>query len=119
MAVIGMTGIAQAAPPDGANPIYAPFYQSLKLPGYGDNYCCTIADCRPVLSRNLNGQWEAYIDKKTFGDDPRIPDAWVPVPPETFTTTDPKKEELPRPDSAVACFYQGTLRCFTKPMTLG
>lgn len=104
---------ALAAPPEGANPIYKPYYEGLiqqktKLP------CCSIADCRPVRTRFVDAKWEVFIDKQSFGD--TADDEWHVVPPEAFV----ERNEAPtRPQQAVACWYNRQVRCFDFPLTEG
>ena len=93
-----LAGRALAAPPDNADPSLAPWYNSLHQPET-NALCCSIADCRPVLSRETNGHYEAYIEGQ-----------WRAVPDERVLT---------RPDNptghAVVCWtpFAGIL-CFIK-----
>lgn len=115
-----LCGQALAAPPEGANPNFAPYFKSLRLPTPGSGwmgYCCTEADCREVDTRNNGGTMEVFIDKKTFGPDSNAPDDWVPVPKNRYAI--PDQDGLSRPVRAVACWYQGQLRCFDFPLTQG
>jgi hypothetical protein len=112
--------VTKAAPPDGANPAFAPYFKSLRLPTPGNTwtgYSCTEADCREVDTRNNGGTMEVFIDKKTFGPDSGAPDDWVPVPKSKYAI--PDQDGLARPVRAVACWYQGQLRCFDFPLTQG
>jgi hypothetical protein len=59
---------AAAAPPDGADPTLAPWFQGLRQPGTGTS-CCSIADCRTTDYRTNGESYEALID-----------DRWVAVP---------------------------------------
>jgi len=77
-------------------------------------YCCTSADCRDVESRMVDGHWEVLIDKKSFG--PKAPDDWMVVPNDVHADSD---LDAPRPTRGVACFYDGKVRCFDKPLTQG
>lgn len=89
---------ALASPPDNPDPALAPWYNSLQQPG-SHVLCCSIADCRPVLSRTVNGHYQAYIEGQ-----------WRAVPDERVLT---------RPDNptghAVVCWtpFAGVL-CFIK-----
>ena len=60
-AILMLAFQAHAAPPDDADPKLAPWYNSLRQP-FTNALCCSIADCRPVLSRLLDGHYEAFID---------------------------------------------------------
>ena len=89
---------AHAAPPPDADPRLAPWFNSLRLP---DSVvpCCSMADCRLVMSRLLHGHYQAFIEGK-----------WVAVPDDKV---------LNRPDNptghAVVCWtpFAGVL-CFVK-----
>jgi hypothetical protein len=59
-----------AAPPEGADPNLAQWFQNLRQPGTGKS-CCSISDCRPVDYRVNGDHYEAFIG----GD-------WITVPPE-------------------------------------
>jgi hypothetical protein len=54
---------ALAAPPPDADPKLAPWYNSLHQP-FTNALCCSIADCRPVLSRIVGGHYEALVGGK-------------------------------------------------------
>ena len=54
---------AHAAPPPDADPNQAPWFNSLRLPQSAVP-CCSMADCRPVLSRLIDGHYEAFIEGK-------------------------------------------------------
>lgn len=49
LAVLCVLFPASAAPPDNADPRLAPWFNSLTQPDTGVG-CCSISDCRPVLS---------------------------------------------------------------------
>ncbi len=89
---------AHAAPPPDADPKLAPWFNSLRLPQSAVP-CCSMADCRSVLSRLVNGHYEAFVEGK-----------WVSVPDDKVLT---------RPDNptghAVVCWtpFAGVL-CFVK-----
>lgn len=107
------TATARAEAPPGADPALAPWFHSLKIPGTSVG-CCDEADCRPVDARKMrDGHWQAFVDKKTFGD--TAPDAYVDIPESAMThrTDNP----LVR---AVLCWYKiggrgHHLKCFTEP----
>lgn len=69
--------------------------------------CCSIADCRNVTYRMMDKHYEAFIDKRSFGDE--APNDWVKVPDERV---------LHMPDNptndAVACYYSGDILCFVE-----
>jgi hypothetical protein len=50
-----------AAPPVDADPKLAPWFEDLVQPKTHAP-CCSIADCRPVISRQQEGHYEAQID---------------------------------------------------------
>jgi hypothetical protein len=95
---------ALAAPPVGADPALAPFFQSLHQPLTGA-MCCSVADCRNVEVRQGPNGLEAFIDRKTFGQ--AAPDEWRAVPPEVVIRDMANQTGLP-----IACFYYGAIRCF-------
>jgi len=97
---------AHAAPPAGADPALAPWFQSLGQPETGYP-CCSIADCRPVQSRTTADHFEVFIDRKSFGAD--APNAWVRVPAENILHR--KDNPLGEP---VACWYINEVRCFVQ-----
>ena len=59
---------ASAAPPEGADPALAPWFQSLRQPGTGTS-CCSMADCRATDYRTDGDSYEALIENR-----------WVVVP---------------------------------------
>jgi hypothetical protein len=75
-------GIAKAAPPENADPKFAPWFEGLRSPATG-NGCCSQADCRPVESRtNKAGRWEVFIDSKFEQDGlPPVQPHWMEAPP--------------------------------------
>lgn len=100
-----LTSTALAAPPAGSDPSSptAQWYRSLKSP-YTGGSCCSEADCRPVVSRMAGDHYEAFIDRRTFGDE--APDDWLPVPDKrALHTSNPAGE-------AVACWYMREILCF-------
>ncbi len=52
---------ALAAPPPNADPALAPWFNDLRQP-WTNALCCSLADCRPVVSRLNNGHYEALIE---------------------------------------------------------
>lgn len=107
-----LSSAAVAAPPPDADRLLAPFYKSLTLPGYGQGYCCTTADCRPVDAEQRDGVWWALASKEVFGLD--APDKYLPIDPSHIIpegTIPPNR----RPLSPVGCFYNGEFRCFIPP----
>ncbi len=71
---------ARAAPPDHAEPSLAPWYNSLRQP-WTNALCCSVADCRPVLSRTRDGHYEVFIQ----GDWRVVPDDRVMSRPDNPT----------------------------------
>lgn len=107
---------APAAPPEGANPDLAPYFQNLHTKDSSPGWCCSAADCRPVRARYSQVGWEVFIDKRTFGPDSGAPDEWVLVPREAMVVPNPAPT---RPQTATACWYGGVVRCFDQPLTEG
>lgn len=68
--------IAHAEPPANADPALAPWFHSLTQPDTG-YLCCSVADCRPVKTRQKDGHIEAFIDNVQFKTGPND---WVRVP---------------------------------------
>ena len=97
---------AKGAPPQGADPRYAPFFQGLQRKDKGGGSCCGVADCREVRSQSpensSDGNWRVFIDKETFG--PNAPDDWIIVPKETV---DDQPTTSLRPPNAIACWQSG------------
>lgn len=103
-----------AAPPDGANPIFSEYYKGLVTKeGWG---CCSIADCRPVRVKVIDKRPWVFIDKESFGS--TAPDDWVQVPENAYGTKNTAKDPV-RPAGSVACWYNGGIRCFDWPLTEG
>ncbi len=97
---------ALAAPPEGADPALAPWFQSLRQPGTGGG-CCSLADCRPTEYRPTPNGYEAWIDGR-FSVSPGM---WVPVPEDKIL------QRIDNPTGqAVACYTPvlGIL-CFVRP----
>jgi hypothetical protein len=89
---------AHAAPPPDADPNQAPWFNSLRLPQSAVP-CCSMADCRPVLSRLIDGHYEAFIEGK-----------WIAVPDDKVLS----RTDHPT-GRAVVCWtpFAGVL-CFVK-----
>lgn len=92
------------------------WYHTLLLPNgpMKGAICCSKNDCKPVLSRIRHDRWEVWIDSKGFPDVPGVPleghapNDWVvvPVDAEIHGKINPEGSE------AVACWYNGVVRCF-------
>ena len=97
-AILLLAGQARAAPPDDADPSLGPWYNSLRQP-WTNALCCSIADCRPVLSRIVDGHYEAFVG-----------DEWRLVPDDRVLT----RTDNPT-GHAVVCWtpFAGVL-CFIK-----
>lgn len=105
---------ANAAPPEGANPLYKDYYHGLRTKeGWG---CCSIADCRTVLVKYVDKRPWVYIDKQTFGSS--APDDWLPVPESAMETYN-ESPDAPRPQQATACWYADSIRCYSPALTAG
>ena len=104
--LLGVLTLARvhAEPPAGSDQSFAPWFQSLSVPGTGVS-CCSISDCRTVRTRMTDGHLEAWVDKKDFGED--APNAWVLVP-ETVMLHG-KENPMGEP---VLCFYSKRPWCF-------
>ena len=99
LALIVVAAGAIAAPPDGADPGLAPWFQSLRQPGTGIS-CCSISDCRTTDYRTRMDGYEALIDDK-----------WISVPWEKVL------QHMPNPTGrAVVCYTpQRGVMCFVRP----
>jgi hypothetical protein len=103
------SAVALAAPPEGANPAFKQYFESLKTKeGYG---CCSIADCRPVPMEMRNGSPWVFIDRKTFGEKSGAPDDWLKVPAEAYGAHNQTAngDQPERPPQAVVC-WTGSLQ---------
>ncbi|MBV9250516.1 MAG: hypothetical protein JO227_14870 [Acetobacteraceae bacterium] len=102
--------LAHAAPPEGADPKLAPWFQSLRQPGTGAS-CCNLADCRRVQYRIRGDHFQAFIGS-AFPRWTRAPYDWVDVP---------NKNVLHRQDNptgeGVACWRDGEVICFVEGNT--
>ncbi len=89
---------AVAGPPDNADPLLAPWFQSLQQPGTGMS-CCSISDCRPADYRTSGDHFEAWVDHR-----------WIPIPPEKVLqrTDNPVGRAIVcwRPSIGVMCFVR-------------
>ena len=98
-----LTAPARADPAPDADPGLAPWFRGLRAPE--TNFlCCSIADCRPVVTRIREGRLEAFIGAAKFRDGP---DAWLEVPERVILRGHDNPVGEP-----VACFYGGEIRCF-------
>ncbi|MBV9250515.1 MAG: hypothetical protein JO227_14865 [Acetobacteraceae bacterium] len=61
-AVPGMivASAAQAAPPEGADPALAPWFNSLRAP-WTNALCCSVSDCRTADARLADDHYEAFV----------------------------------------------------------
>jgi hypothetical protein len=92
-----------AEPPPGADEALAPWYRSLSQPATG-YLCCSLADCRNVVTRDHEGRLQAFISRTDFRDGV---DDWVDVP-DAVTL-----HGLNNPTGApVLCWLNGAVRCF-------
>ena len=66
---IGLAHPVLGAPPPDADPALAPWFNSLRQP-WTNALCCSMADCRTVVSRLSDGHYDALID----GEWRRVPD---------------------------------------------
>jgi hypothetical protein len=98
-AILVPIGAAISAPPDGADPSLAPWFQGLRQPGTGIS-CCSIADCRTTDYRTRMDGYEVLID-----------DRWVSVPWEKVL------QHMTNPTGrAVVCWTpQRGVLCFVRP----
>ena len=100
MLVVCLTQPARAAPPPDADPKLSPWFNDLEQPKTHAP-CCSIADCRPVPSRQSDGHYQVEID----GVWRNIPDSVI----------------LSRTDNptghAIACWNpnSGIILCFVPP----
>ena len=101
--VLGLAS-ARAAPPEGGDGSLAPWYRSLQQPVTGA-MCCSIADCRTVVTREDHGKLWAFID----GDFPNSPNNWEPVPEANIL----RRHDNPTGE-VVACWYGGQVRCLVR-----
>ena len=89
---------AVAAPPDNPAPGLSPWYNSLRQPGT-NMLCCSVADCRPTLSRLRNNHYEAFIEGQ-----------WRVVPDDKVL----QRIEYPT-GHAVVCWTEGAgILCFVR-----
>ena len=112
-----LSSTASAAPPKGADPAMAPWFDSLKQKNHAP--CCGAADCRPesrVLSpgNSHDGHWWVFMSHENFGDD--APEKMVPVPDDVVRSGD---TTLLRPETAVVCAHYLVILCFIPPQAAG
>lgn len=106
---------ARSAPPDGADPALAPWFEGLRQPGTGMS-CCSEADCREVDYRETPGGYEVWITDPAAavlkGAKAGIAGYWVPVPKDKVLQG--KDNPTGRgvvcwtPALGVLCFVRGT-----------
>jgi hypothetical protein len=89
---------AHAAPPPDPDPKLAPWYNSLRAP-WTNALCCSIADCRPVLSRMVDGHYEAFIEG-----------VWRAVPDDRVLT----RSDNPTGHAVVCWTKRAGVMCFVK-----
>lgn len=91
---------AEAAPPSDADPMLAPWFNDLRQP-FTNALCCSIADCRPVQSRQNAGHYEALIEG-----------TWRVIPDRVILN----RTDNPT-GSAIACWtpHSGVILCFVPP----
>jgi hypothetical protein len=114
---------ALAAPPPGADPKLAPWFESLKMISGG--HCCGAADCREETravspSNSADGHWHVFIGTDKFGAD--APNQMVRVPDEVISVDD--ETTMPRPPGPVVCWHHfgytsGVILCFRLPRASG
>ena len=108
IAALAIPAPALSAPPPGTDPTSAlsKWVRTMRDPnGVG---CCSLADCRPVVARLVDGHWEAFIDRESFGYS--APDAWVRVTEDVLQGTTSDGEP---PDTRTwACWWGSHLACF-------
>jgi len=100
MLVVCLAQPTQAAPPPDADPKLSPWFNDLEQPKTHAP-CCSIADCRPVASRQSDGHYQAQIDGR-----------WRTIPDEVILnrTDNPTGQ-------AIACWTpnSGIILCFIPP----
>ena len=96
-----------AAPPPGADPNLAPWFQSLRQPQTNLS-CCDRADCRTVRYRIVDGHFQAFIGSE-FGRWQNPPYAWVDVPENSIL----HNHDNPTGEG-VACWAGARIICFVE-----
>ena len=97
-ALLGVAVTAKGTPPPNADPLLAPWFQSLQRPGGGGS-CCSAADCRRIQSRIGRKGYEVLLQGGV----------WVPVPPDKVLHRENPTGE------AVACTKGPVILCFVPP----
>jgi len=95
----------RAAPPPGADPNLAPWFQGLRQPQTNLS-CCDRSDCRTVRYRIVNGHFQAYIGGE-FARWQNPPYDWVDVPDESIL----HNHDNPTGEG-VACWAGAKIICF-------
>lgn len=103
LALLLLISTAQAEPPPGADQSLSPWFRSLKVPKTQTS-CCSIADCRTVVTRTRDGKLEAFIPALDF---PVATDQWLEVPESVII----HGVENPA-GGPVACFFGNKIQCF-------
>jgi hypothetical protein len=96
-----------AAPPPGADPDLAPWFQNLRQPQTNLS-CCDRADCRIVQYRVIDGHFQAFIGNE-FARWQNPPHAWVDVPEDSVL----HKHDNPTGEG-VACWAGMRIICFVE-----
>ena len=97
--------LSHAEPPAGSDGALSEFYRGLKVPS-GDGYdilCCSVADCRPVVTRFRGGTLEALIGPQF----PDSPNDWRPIPEKAVI-----RGVWNQAGEPVLCYYNHEIRCF-------
>lgn len=97
----------RAAPPPGADPNLAPWFQSLRQPQTNLS-CCDRSDCRVVRYRIVDGHFQAFIGGE-FARWQNPPYAWVDVPEESVL----HRHDNPTGEG-VACWAGTRIICFVE-----
>ncbi len=93
---------ARADPPLSSDSTLSPWFRSLVHP-HTQTSCCSIADCRTVVTRDRDGQTWAFIG----GDFKDSPNAWVIVPEDVTLHGHSNPTGEP-----VLCWRANSVRCF-------
>ena len=105
--VLACPSSSPAAPPPGADPNLAPWFQSLRQPQTNLS-CCDRADCRTVRYRIVDGHFQAFIGSE-FGRWQNPPYAWVDVPENSVL----HNHDNPTGEG-VACWAGARIICFVE-----
>ena len=91
--------VAHAAPPPGADPNspMAAWFKGLQQPHPGIS-CCSVADCRPVNARVIDGHYQVLHEGK-----------WLPVKDDRILPQQSNPAGEP-----VACVYSGEVLCLVR-----